>query len=478
MRAFIAVMISVSVIAGAAWFLRADNRNPTAAQPPQAQPPASAQVQPPQATPPVAEQKNVPAPPQEAKSNIRFTCADEGLPKTGFWKSFPAAAQMSKNGPVAIASTFRLNEKPDKNMGPSVWTYSAEGKWTALRDGLGPSDTCGGSIAFGDLNKDGNTDIVIADECKGVSVFLGDGQGHWKEAATGIRPAVASESEANEQVFTGAESIAIGDVNEDGFPDLVVGAYDQGGMTVYLGDGTGANWKETHPDGLPSPEFEDKGGWVNKVVLADLDNDGHLDLVANHSTGPRVWRGDGKNNWEIVSNGLPAPSLTGVFRGLAVGDVNGDGKPDLIVANAINGPEVFIQRDNWIWEQLPDIFPTMQGGALDVSLVDLDGDGLPEIAVVGRKTKEPGNAYGIYIVRSDGKGNWAEVKDTGLPERGLSIAWGITSADVNNDGRPDLIVATGGIVAEPKKPAGKQEPVVSDELPLPRVQVWMNRKAE
>jgi hypothetical protein len=449
----IVATLSVAVVSAVVWALFSSNPPATVTQPVGVSQPATA---------PAAE-----------KPSLHFTCMSEGLPNDGFWKSNPAFT--FQNGQIQIASSSRQSN------GASVWR-SSEGKWTEVHQGIGPKESCGGSVAFGDVNKDGNPDIVVADECSGVSVYLGDGNGHWKQAITKLRPAPAPKkvesSEDEDDFLTGAESVAIGDVDEDGCPDLVVGAYDQGGITVYLGNCTGTEWKETHPDGLLNILIDEseRGGWANRVILTDLNGDGHLDLVASHSSGPRAWLGDGKDNWTVYSNGLPNPTVNGLFRGLAVGDINGDGLPDIAVANMVNGPEVFLQKGDGVWEQMPDPLPSMKGGALDVALADLDGDGRPELIVTGRQTKDAGNAYGVYVCHSDGKGGWMEVKDTGLPERGLSVTWGVGAADVNNDGRPDLVLTTGGIVPQPVRPPGNDNtPAPSDELPLPRVQVWLNQ---
>jgi len=399
------------------------------------------------------------------KSKLHFTCRSEGLPHDGFWKSFPAVADVTRDGRVSIASLVRNGN------GASVWIPSADWQWKESRAGLGPDSSCGGTVVFGDVNKDGIPDLVVADECNGVFVYLGDGQGHWKEVTSKLRPQIAETSEENEQFFTGAEGVAIGDVNGDGFPDLVVGAYDQGGITVFLGNGTGAEWTETHPTNLPNyTNEEDKGGYVHKLMLVDISGDGNLDIIANHSSGPRVWLGDGHNNWLSFSNGLPEPTTTGLFRGIAIGDVNEDGKLDMIIANAVNGPEIFLQKEGG-WERTPDPVPTINGGAVDVALADMDGDGHLDLVFTGRRVKDPGNAFGVFIFRGDGKLGWEEMQGTGLPERGLSIAWGLAVTDIDQDKIPDIMLATGGIVQLPASPKVDKSGF-PEELQLPRVQVW------
>jgi FG-GAP-like repeat len=136
------------------------------------------------------------------------------------------------------------------------------GRWQRRLDrdlrGLRFRDTsCGGGLAFGDINQDGRLDLAVADHCEGVFVFLQDGQGHWQAATQGLNPARARQPDVAKETmnpYTGAEELALGDVNEDGFLDLVVTASDKGGLAVYFGDGSGKNWQEAKADGLPSSD--------------------------------------------------------------------------------------------------------------------------------------------------------------------------------------------------------------------------------
>jgi hypothetical protein len=417
---------------------------------------------------------------------IQFVLSSEGLAADGMWKCTPEFADVNGDGHADLAATVRLGK------GADVWLGNGAGKWANASDGLGPRQSCGGGIAFGDVNKDGFPDLAVADHCQGAFVYLGDGQGHWKASVEFLNPAVAkleSEQEHAEglKLFVGAEDLALGDVNEDGFLDLVVASSDQGGISVYLGDGTGSTWQEARGGGLPSaedpePGDEDRGGWANQVLLVDVDKDGHLDVVASYYAGPRVWLGDGTGRWRPASHGLPTPILGGLFKGIAVGDVNEDGLLDLAVANDVNGPEIFLRQRDASWLPTSDVLPSMQGGAVAVALGDLDGDGHLDLLVGGRKKKGTPPTYGIFACRGDGRGNWTQLEGTGLPAEGLSVTWGITMQDLNGDGLSDFAVATGGtdsgrrtIRPDPKgAPEEKQDPSSAGQLP--RLQVWLTVK--
>ena len=85
-------------------------------------------------------------------------------------------------------------------------------------------------------------------------VFLGDGKGRFENITKGMNPAIAKIEEhkpGDMNPFMGTEDLAIGDIDGDGFIDIVASASDRGGLTVYLGNGSGKGWKETEDTGLP-----------------------------------------------------------------------------------------------------------------------------------------------------------------------------------------------------------------------------------
>jgi len=350
---------------------------------------------------------------------MQYAPAREGLPTSRIWKSHIRFGDINGDGFADIGAVSRLAD------GPYVWIGNGKGQWTDASSGLPRESYCGGGMSFGDANNDGKMDVAIADHCHGVFVFLGDGAGHWKNSSAGL-PTV------------GSEDVTVGDFNGDGCLDVAVVAAAEEGVRVFDGNCKGV-WKESSK-GLPRSE------WGNSIVAADMDGDGDLDLVAAYSAGPRMWLNDGKGNWTEASEGLPAPEIHGLYWGIAVGDVNGDGKLDIATGAAIPGTEVFIQEPGPKWRKASEGIVPMN--ALGVALGDLNNDGKVDLVAVGKTNlDEIGGVYGVYPFLGDGTGKWTSVDNTGLPTTGRERTWGVGLADINNDGVLDIGVAFGDVLS-------------------------------
>jgi hypothetical protein len=228
--------------------------------------------------------------------------------------------------------------------GLSLLLGDGRGGWT--RDDAGLPEGFGRDVELGDIDRDGRLDIAAAflaavDPVRPAMsrrlpvVWLNDGTGDFRPASDGL---------PDSGTF---RSVALGDVDGDGLLDLAAAGLWDGGppLRVYLGDG-GRRWK---PAGNEHPELEPEA-WIEEVELADLDRDGRLDLVAvsRHDAGIRIWRGDGAGRWTACPDtGLPRGRTELSRRGLAVADVNGDGRPDLATGFGSEGSgrlEVWAQR--------------------------------------------------------------------------------------------------------------------------------------
>ncbi len=398
-----------------------------------------------------------PAAPSAAMTGrIRFELAATGLPQEGMWKCRPVFGDINKDGHLDLAAIARLGQ------GARVWLGDGTGHWREASEGLTMHQSCGGGVEFGDFNHDGHPDLAVGDHCGGVFIYLGDGQGRWTDLKTEqgnfIPPELTPEKLG--VPATGFEDIAVGDLDGDGVLDLVTVGCFEGGVMAFKGDGSGQRWSSLS-EGLPNT------GWGNELVLADFNNDKWLDIAVSYSEGPRIFLNNGKGGWTSGSEGLPTPSMNGIYQGVAAGDLNGDGRLDLAMGNWINGVEVYFQNTDGSWALQPDIFEEMNGGACGVALGDLDGDGRLDLVVSGRVPREAGRYYGLFAFLNDGAGRLVRQQNTGLPETGLSMTWSIAVADVDRDGRADFLVGVGG-----KEPIRKDMPLADEKE---RLQVWLSR---
>jgi hypothetical protein len=204
--------------------------------------------------------------------------------------------------------------------------------------------------------------------------------------------------------------IAVGDLNRDGRPDLVAANAD--GVSVSLAQSDG---------GLSSPVATTAVPGLTAVALADTDRDGKLDILVA-----------GQNGVDVLpaSTGWTSSNATTIRTGsvaLAVGDLNRDGQVDVVAAGE-DGQVHIARGSNGAWAS--ETTYGLEEVPTSIALVDVDGDGDLDAAAT--------QGAGVKVLTGDGYGGLSSagaVKSFAITPRQLAVA------DVNRDGRPDLVTS-------------------------------------
>lgn len=275
--------------------------------------------------------------------------------------------------------------------------------------------------AAGDLDGDGDLDLLIAQEYRPNILLLNDGRGGF-----------TNESRRIPQTDRDSEDIAIADFDRDGDLDVVVVSEDDRINEYYRNRG----------DGI----FEDFGallpvsGTTNAVATADIDGDGYPDLVLGNNGQNRLLLGDGEGGFDDATTSW-LPSINDATQDLELGDIDGDGDLDLVVGNEdqnrllIRNGARFVDESRRRLPRAPAPEETREA-----DFADVDGDGDLDIFFANVRAFVPDADPQNRLLLNDGAGFFTDVTADRLP-RDTTNAFDGDVLDLDRDGDLDIILA-------------------------------------
>jgi hypothetical protein len=345
------------------------------------------------------------------------------FPFLGFQAPKSISNSVTNNGmqpPVTVADLRRNSTIPDlivanqSNDSVSVLLGNGDGTFQAAQTFATSATPL--SVAVAHLTGDGNADLVVGTS-NGVDVLLGNGDGTFQ-------PEQTLDAGAN------ATSVAVADLMGDGKApdDLVVANTNAKGVDVLLGNGNGT---------FQPPKTFATGYGPESVAVADLTGDGKPPndlVVANYNThNVSVLLGNGDGTFQTARN----YSTGGNPDFVTVADLTGDGKPpdDLLVVNYDNNVSLLLSNVNGTFQNAQTITPVTRapqgyGPSVTLAAADLNGDGKPDLVLADPLYNR------VNVLLGNGDGTFQSPLAFTTNGRPYNVA----VADLNGDGAPDVVV--------------------------------------
>ncbi len=360
--------------------------------------------------------------------------------------SWVVVADFNGDGNLDVATGYALPELNSGVFPAAVAVYLGSGDGTlqtptsfSLQDQL----TSASSAAAGDFNRDGKQDLAIT-TISGIEIFTGNGDGTFTFKGAG---------------GGGFGALVAVDLNQDGKLDLVaaIPSATSNGLTAILGNGDGTFQTDT--------EFHMVTGiWPAALVLGDFNGDGRIDIVVTLAnvappqavtdvTQPAgsivIFLGEGGNIFGGAVLSTTVGAANSVPAGLIATDLNGDGKLDLAFVNTGQAGSSVDNTVSVLLGKGDGTFHAQQTFAtgtfpVDLQVADLNADGKPDLVVANQicaLTATTCSAGSVSVLLSNGDGTFQMHQDFAV---GVTPV-GLTIADFNGNGKPGVAVVNNAL---------------------------------
>lgn len=268
------------------------------------------------------------------------------------------------------------------------------------------------SVALGDVDGNGTEDLIMTDNTSGISVYFGNGDGSFK-SRVGLSGAL------------GGYSLVLEDLDGNGAKDIVFADLNTSSVQILMSNG----------DGSFKAALSYTSANAYGVTIGDFDGDGYKDLAALDVLGTVTTRkGNGNGTFQSVVT-LGGSGSGG--RAIGVGDVNKDGKVDIVSSNHTGGTlTVHIGQGNGSFAT--GVSYTSGAGVGAISVSDFDGDGYSDVVAT-----DTSGSINLYKGLSTGALGASTSIASGLNAPFLQI----NGADLNGDGTKDVVIGNTGVGA-------------------------------